>query len=194
MATREVDETEFLNSQTVIRTVNAMMNDPKARKLVQQAQKIVNPNVVIPELDAAEPVLTEMTALREENAKLAKRMDLEKEERENSARIASFTQSWEAKKSGLRQRGYTDEGITAIEALAEERGIVDLEAASALFDRLHPPAELADPTSFNSFTMFENGTTNEDFKKLLEAQGDDSVAERNMINAALAEVRGQGRR
>lgn len=193
MAMREVDETEFLNSQTVIRTVNAMMSDPKARKLVQQAQKIVNPNVVIPELDAAAPVLEEVTALRAENASILARMNAEKEERENRERVATFTASWESKKSALRQRGYTEEGITAIEALAEERGLADLEAASALFDRLHPPAEIADPTSFNSFNMFENGATNEDFKKLLEAQGDDSAAERNMINAALSEVRGQRR-
>lgn len=196
MVMREIEETEFLANQNVVRAVQKMMADPKARRMVQQAQKIVDPSIVIPELDAAAPIEASLAEERTARLALEARMDKDAADRATAEKMKAFEASWNARKASLAKQGYTDEGIVAIEKLAEERGIADLDAAAALFDRLHPPAEPVESAGFGGFNMFEstNGGENEDFKKLIEAQGDDPQAERNMINAALNEVRSAARR
>lgn len=194
MARIEIEEADLLANQGVVNTVKAMLGNPEARKLVLKAQKIVKPDAVIPEIDAAVPFQTELEKMREESRALTKRLDDEKAEREARGKIDEFTTAWENQKSGLRREGYLTETIDEIEKLAKERGIPDLEAAAALHTKLHPPAEPASPSGFGSFNFFEpSEKEGEDMKKLLETRGESEGVLNTMIQKGLADVRGTRR-
>ena len=180
--TVEVDETDFLANQNVVKTVNAMLGNPEA------------PNTAIPEIDAPAAVLDEVAKERDARLALQKRLDDKEAADELKARNDAFAAEWAGKKSSLAKQGYTDEGIVAIEKLAQERGIVDLEAAAALFDRLHPPAEPVSPNGFGGFDMFATSEEeNKDMKALIDSRGEDESALRGLVNTALTDSR-SGRR
>src|SRR5215469_17452183 len=99
----EVDETEFLNNRKLSELVGKMLKNPEARRRVLEAQKIIDPNTVIPEIDSAKPVHDAVTALgdkfdkalaeiREERTKEKEEKRLE-ELRANGARGSSFSAS-----------------------------------------------------------------------------------------------------
>lgn len=193
MATREVDETEYMAAQQVIGAVNAMLSNPEARKRVLEAQKIVAPNSSIPEIDAAEPFKTELQKLREEMAAERKAREDEKAEREAAGKRAEFAAHWEKQKKGLREAGYNAEGIEKIEKFAEERGIADLEAAEALFARMNPQT-IEPPTGVLGFDAFQPERSDNDFvKKMYESQGENNPALDAEITATLREIRGSRR-
>jgi hypothetical protein len=123
--------------------------NPKTRLGVQRLIKEVEPDRIIPELDAAQPVLDEMKALREqlaerdkkEQEREAKRAD-DEEKRETARRL-------ESGRALLRGKGYQKEGIEKIEAIMVERNIPDYDAAMALWERDQPKDNPAIPSSLN---------------------------------------------
>ncbi len=188
--TIEVDELEHQNQQQLTRLYGSMMQDPKSRELLTKAAKIVNPKAVTPELDAKEEVYAEIRARDEKIDALTARLDADKAEREQATQLQTFQQSWEQKRGSLRKLGYTDDGIEKIEQLAQERGIVDLEAAAALFDRMNPPQQVTPSSGFAPFDTFNpSDRDNENFKALMEAKGDDPMVENKMIREALDDYR-----
>ena len=56
-------------------------------------------------------------------------------------RLSEFSSGWERQRRTLRDGGWREEGITAVEKLAQERGIPDLEVAAAFFEKQNPPAQ-----------------------------------------------------
>lgn len=189
----EVEEADLLASRQLSTLVGKMMQNPKARRKVLEARKEVEPEAVIPELDAARPV---ESAVAEVSAKFDKFVEAQEKrdaEREAEAKRRAFQDEWNEKREGLRASGYTDAGITAIEKLAEEKGIPDLEVAAAYFDRLNPPAM---PVQSSGLGMFGIGEPQKDdsglVKKLMDSKGEDEGALRELIGEALTEVRGPG--
>jgi len=194
MATREVDEQEYLASVGVVQAVQSMLKHPEARKLVLKAQKTVNPNAVIPEIDAAAPLANELAGVTKRLDDIAASIAADKAARDAEAKVNEFATAWGKQKAKLRDAGYYDDAIEAIEKLAQERGIPDLEAAAALHEKLHPPASPASPSGFGTWNFLEPTEKEGEFtKKLLETKGDDDGALRSEINKALADVRGQRR-
>lgn len=189
--TIQVDEGQFLATRGLVQLYEQINANPKARELLHSAAKIVNPTIATPELDAKAELRAELDAEKAERLKLQERIDADIAAREAADRTRQFTESWNSKVSGLRRAGYTDEGIEKITKLAEERGLVDLDAAAALFDKMNPPAPVSQPGGgINGLDLFQQSAQdNEDFKKLLESQGDNPAAERNMINQALTDYR-----
>lgn len=187
----EVDEGQFLATRGLVQLYEQMNANPKARELLNSAAKIVNPNISTPELDAKAEMRAELDQEREQRLLLQKRLDDDQAARELADRTREFTESWNAKVGRLRHAGYTDEGIEKITKLAEERGLVDLDAAAALFDRMNPPAPINQPGGgIGGLDLFQmSSQDDEDFKKLLESEGDNPAAERNMINKALTDHR-----
>lgn len=186
----EVEETEFVNQQQLAALYGKMMQDSKSRELLTKAAKIVNPNAVTPELDAKNEVLAALAVERTAREELQARLDAEKAEREQEKQMQTFQQSWDQKLGGLRKQGYTDEGIEKITALAQERGIVDLDAAAALFDKMNPPQTVSQSSGFAPFDTFNpSDRDNENFKALMEAKGDDPMTENKMIREALDDYR-----
>lgn len=186
----EVDETEFVNQQQLAVLYQKMMQNPKARQLLTESAKIVNPNAVTPELDAKNEVLGALAEERAERIKLQEQIAADRAARDEEKQLQTFQRSWEDKRGSLRKLGYTDDGIEKIEQLAQERGIVDLEAAAALFDRMNPPQQVTASSGFAPFDTFNpSDRDNENFKALMEAKGDDPMTENKMIREALDDYR-----
>lgn len=194
--TIEVDEAQYLAQQQTVQALSQIVANPKAKKLLLEAQKVVNPNITIPQ-DYQDEVRTEFEAkLKKQSDEFEafKKAQEEKEakDKEEAAKRA-FVDNWESAKGRLRGQGYQDEGIAAIEKLAQERGIPDLEAAAALFDRLNPPATpIQSGRGYGSMNLFEppeDKSQAEQMKKLLESRGEDESTLNQMISSALRDHR-----
>lgn len=191
MAKVEVDESVFIAQRELAALHQQMMNNPRSRELLTKAAKTVNPNIITAENDAKEEIRGEVKVVDDRIAALETKIAADAAARELETRQREFVDSWNARKGSLRQQGYTEEGVTAIEKFAEERGLVDLDAAAALFDKMHPPATIAQPGGgYGGLDQFQaSAADDENFKKLLESEGKDPAAERAMINQALTDHR-----
>ena len=201
MAVVQIEESDLLAKNNLARHFEKLMGNPKARKLVQQATKEVDPTAVIPEIDSQTEVLGEVANIRAELAAMRKADEDRRTQEESDKRLQAFQNSWNGQKEKLRSQGWQDEGITAIENLAQERNLADLEAAAALFEKIHPPSNPVSPASlglggFDLMTPPENDA--KDIEALVkgygESRSDDNSALSHLINSALNDVRQGGRR
>lgn len=192
----EIDESQLLGLNRTAQTLKTILGHKDARKLVLQAQKLAMPDVSIPEVDAVNEGMGEIQKLRAEIEADRKERAEAAAKAEAEAKTRSFMDSWESSKRRLQvENGYTSEGIAAIEKLAQDRGIADLDAAAALFDRINPPAEPISAPGAGSWGYFDNVASETDYvTKLLKGRGADEAATNAEINAALADVRGISRR
>lgn len=195
MAKVEIDETELLNYRSVSHAVQAILKDPEAADLLVRAKRKALPDAPPGDYEKQRAPIENVS---KELAELRKQMAEDKAERERAARVAEFTATWEGGKGKLRQAGYTDEGVAAIEKLAQERGIPDLEAAQALFDKLNPPQEPSSPSGFGTWDFFstdDKGQPQDDYiKRLFDSRGDDDNAVLREARKVLQQERGQARR
>lgn len=188
----EIDEAELLASQQVVQAVNQMMANPKSRQLLLHARKTADPNASVPEVDAMAPVVgvlenfkKELAAEREERAK-------ERQADEERRRIEQATRQVEEVRGRLKASGWTADGIAAVEKLAEERGIFDLEAAAALHEKMNPPPPPAEPNGMGSWGFFEGADqegSDKFVKAMLESGGDDEGALGREVRSALTDYR-----
>ena len=155
----EIDETELSGLKSLQATVQKWMANPAARRKVLEAQKALDPNIVIPELDAAKPLEAALAAMDEKLSTLDKRLSDDAAERAKNKTISELTTRWEKGRGELRSQGYTDEGLSKIEKLMEERGIADHDAGAALFDRLNPPEVPIAPQNSGFDVLMNNFNT-----------------------------------
>jgi len=195
MARIEVEESDILAASQLTATVQGMLSNPKARELLLQAQKIVKPDTIIPEIDARDQIMSKVDAIAAEmaadRAARAAEKEAEKAERESK----KFERQWNSQRENLRAAGYLDDGIAKIEALAQQRGIPDLEAAEALFQKLNPPPAPVVGTAFSPLESFTQPTEDNKFMKaLLETKGESQGALNGLVNQAVNEFRQGNRR
>lgn len=189
MAKVEIDENQLAGLQKTAQIVQQMLSHPKARPLLQQAEKAFNPNLAIPEIDAQAPILSEIEKVNkrlDEQEKAARERE-EKAAKESAERTLRDT--WGKGRGKLKSTGYTDEGIDKIEKLMEERGIADHDAAAALYDRLNPPAEPVASVQ-HRFNPFESRGDDEAKAMKMLLEGNEEGFLGSMIPQALADVRG----
>lgn len=174
--------------------------NPKTRTALLQLMKEDNPELAIPELDAAQPVYAEVKALRE-------RLDAkEKTERETEtarAKAESDRETAEAIANGrslLQRRGYQKEGVEKIEEMMKARNLPDYEAAMALFERDQPKDAPAIPSSLNrSWDFMMPGEDDKDViaaVTLPRGRAQENALQRATMKeaaAALREIRANGR-
>jgi len=191
MAVREVDESEYIAAQNVVSAVNGMMKNPAARKLVLQARKLADPNASIPELDAAEPIMSDMATLRQELAADRAERKAEKEAAAAQAAQDSFAAKWNDKRQAIRAQGYNEDYVKQVEDLAHERGIADLDAAQALFDRLNPQPSVSEPggSDWNFFGDPGAEDQGEYMKRLMQTRGDDERVLGGEVSRTLQDIR-----
>ena len=140
MPTVEVDELQIQQSNKLRATVEGWMKNPKARRKVLEAQKLVDPKADIPELDEPDPIEEVRKASADEIAALKKEIAEDKANRERDARIQQLQSLRDNGIAKLRgEHRYTDDGIKAVEAIMETKGILDPLDAAAIFERDHPP-------------------------------------------------------
>jgi antitoxin component HigA of HigAB toxin-antitoxin module len=199
MAKIEIDEAEYNRLSALHGIASKIVANPAARRRLEEAQKLVDPNAPTPMLDAdrlqAEPVNALKTELSTEIAALRK--EREDEKRENAlARIAS------EQERGFRrlktEHRYTDEGVEAIRKLMETKGLIDVDDAVAIFERANPPQMPASPSGGLTGPSwgFTDTTAESDqaVKDLIGTKGDvESIVDR-MAMTALNEFRQQARR
>lgn len=188
MALREIDESELLAYDHIKRTVAAMQQNPKARKLLQEAHKLVNPSAPDPQPD---PIEAATAPVKSQVDEVRAMLEADRAERAEAGRIADFRTGWENQKNTLRRGGWTDEGLGEVEKHAHERGIPDLEVAAAHYEKLHPPAQPNQPTT-GGWNFFDAKPEDDKFvDAMLVSHGDDAIALDREISAALTEYRSQ---
>lgn len=135
---------------------NKLLSSPETRTETLKLFKKVNPNVAIPEIDAANPVLKEVDGLKEELKALQKKLDEEKLDGKLQNTVTKLK----------AERGFTDEGMQAIIKLAAEKSIPDLEVAADHYERNLPKPEPVVDTGYRPTHMFSQ--TDDTTKNWLE--------------------------
>jgi hypothetical protein len=187
----EIDETEYTNLRNIAGTMQKMLANPKTRSKVLEAQKIINPDAIIPEIDSTKPVFEKIDAVSEQVGKLAQQLADEKQAAKEEKQRAALEASWEKSRQKAVKAGYTSEGVEALEKYMIEKGVVDHEVAMPSFERLHPPETLVTHSAdrFDAFTGLMPTDDKDDTKLLLE--GNETGFMNKRIKDTLAAVRGR---
>ena len=195
MPTAEIDEVELLRLRRQDQTVHALMANPKAKRKVLEAYREHDPNARIPELDAEAAAAAPVNELSKTVADLRKEIADDKAEREKKIRLDALNGTVEGGLAKLRRAGWTDEGLTEVRKLMDEKGILDPEIAAAYYEKQHPPQTPATPSGVGGWNFVENVQDSEaDLKKLLDSKGNNEALADRMAREALGEIRNQSRR
>lgn len=129
--------------------------NPKTRASLLRLMKENDPALAIPEIDAAQPVLDEIKALREEREAEKKATREAEEKRAKEDQDRETARAIETGRALLQRKGYQKEGIEKVEELMKSRNLPDYEAAMALFERDQPKDRPAIPSNLNrSWELF----------------------------------------
>jgi len=197
----EVSELELQQNSKLKQTFETWLKNPKARRKVLEAQKIVDPKADIPELDEPDPLEAIKKESDEKIAALQKQIEDDKAARERDGRLAQLQALKDNGIAKLREKRYTDDGIKAVEKIMEEKGILDPLDAAAIFERDHPPQAPIQQTGTGGWNFGElpSATDDADDKyvdSLLKAGknglSDGALSQR--IAQTINEVRGNARR
>lgn len=190
----EVEEAEWNARGQLTQVVSGLLKNPKSRPLMLQAQKEAYPESVIPEIDAAKPVMTEIEKVRTEFADYRKAQEEKETKALNESKLNAFAAEWAAQKGRVRDRypDFNDKALEEIEKFATEKGIPDFEAAAARYRELNPPAQIQTPHT-GGWGFFEENTDTlkDDMDKLMQSHGDNDAVTNHMVNEALADIRGR---
>ncbi len=194
----ELDEEEVRRLAGLEKTVSTLWANPKARLLIQQAQKLVDPNAKTPDLDQQAQVMAPVEEVRKEFREYIAKTEAKEAEAEKTRTLNQIKQRHDEGIAVLRrEHKYTDEGIKAVEALMEEKGILDPLDAAAVFERMHPPqtpVASSGGTGAWNFTDVQTGDGDVYAKKLFDSKGQlDAIVEQE-ARVSIQEVRGAGRR
>lgn len=188
MANVEIDETELSALRRYAAVADKMAKHPEARKLVQQAALLADPDSVGPEPriraevnEGLDAIRAELKADREEREKLAKE---QAEERRN----AQLSAQWNKTRSQALAAGYTDEGMKALEDWMQERGVADHTIAMPAFERENPPPEPI-MTGGTKWNFFDQPAEDVSLKPLFEGNEDAFLGP--AVAAAIKDVRGR---
>jgi hypothetical protein len=199
--TVEVDEAEY-NQMVALRGVaSRMVAKPESRRLLEQAQKLVDPNAATPLLDAEAAQLAPVTALEKKFNDEVAALKKEREDEKREQTLAAIAGKQEAAFARLKSQGhYTDEGVEAVRKLMETKGLIDVDDAVAIFERANPPQMPATPSGITgdkwNFTDTSAPGTDKAIADLIANKGDGSVADAivgRMANETLMELRGARR-
>lgn len=184
----EIDDAELALYRSQRDTIAKMLANPDARRRVLEAQKLIMPDVPIPELDAAKPVLDAVASMRDEMSKFMKDQSEREAKRDEEAKLAKLKERWETGRSHAREQGYMEDGLSALEKFMEERGIADHEDAIPAFERKHPPAPPAAPSVPGRFDIMQPETRKDEMMKML-FDGNEEAFLAQAVPAAISESR-----
>lgn len=193
----QVEESEYAAQRNVIGAVDKILANPKARKLMLEAQKIVNPNAPIPEIDAAAPLKEELDRVRGEVGKVTEMLARDKAEREEAVARERLATKWEAGRRYAQQdQRYNEEGLNKLEQFMEANAIFDHKIAIPAFERQNPLPEPVHPSNGRTiFDIFDQQAGDDTYaKELLATRGEDDAVVMREVHKTLNEMRGQARR
>ena len=196
----EVDELQLQQSNRLKQTMENWLRNPKAKRKILEAQKLVDPKADIPELDEVDPVEEIRASTAKEIADLKKELADKDAARERDGRIAQLQAMKDTGIKKLREGRYTDEGIKAVEKIMEEKGILDPLDAAAIFERDHPPQAPVQQSGTGSWNFGELPSSTDDADEKYVDQllkggkngiSDGALSQR--ISQTINEVRGNAR-
>lgn len=191
----EIDEVELRGLHKLKQTVQTIIANPAAKKLVEQAHKMVDPNALTPALDQEKVINEPINAALARMAELQKTIEDERAERAKADKLNAVGSKIDTGLAKLRSEGWTEEGITGVRKLMDDNGIIDPEIAASHFEKLHPPQLPSNPSGTGAWNFMEQVSDGEaDLKKLIETKGESQIHLDKMARDALNEVRGQSRR
>ena len=197
----EVDEVQLQQNNKLKQTVEGWLKNPKARRKVLEAQKLVDPKADIPELEEPDPIEAATKPLADQVAALSKQIEEDKVTRERDTRLQQLQALKDNGIKRLRDQRYTDDGIKAVEKIMEEKGILDPLDAAAIFERDHPPQAPLQQTGSGGWNFGELPSSTEDadekyVDQLLKAGKNDisDGALMQRVHNTINEVRGNARR
>ena len=197
----EVDELQLQQSHKLKQTVENWLKNPKAKRKILEAQKLVDPKADIPELDEPDPIEALRAESTKEIADLKKQIEEDKANRERDGRLAQLQTLKDNGIKKLREQRYTDDGIKAVEKIMEEKGILDPLDAAAIFERDHPPQAPVQQTGSGGWNFGELPASTDDadekyVDQLLKAgkNGISDGALMQRVGNTINEVRGTARR
>jgi len=198
MPVQEIDEVELLRLRKLETQVGALLKNPGARKKLASAVKDVSPkDPLAAEADAVDPVEQRFTDLQAKlDAETKARVEAETK-RDQEAKLSGLRT---LRETGLRQlrsgehdgSKWTDDGIRAVEALMEQKGILDPLDAAAIYEKAHPPQMPINPSSGTGGWNFmaPPAETETDLKALIESKGENIPLVDKIAWGAIQEVRG----
>ena len=197
----EVDEVQLQQSHKLKQTVENWLKNPKAKRKILEAQKLVDSKADIPELDEPDPIEALRAESTKEIADLKKQIEEDKANRERDGRLAQLQTLKDNGIKKLREQRYTDDGIKAVEKIMEEKGILDPLDAAAIFERDHPPQAPVQQTGSGGWNFGELPASTDDadekyVDQLLKAgkNGISDGALMQRVGNTINEVRGTARR
>lgn len=198
MAKVEIDEAEFLRLSKLNNFVHAGLQNPEAAKLIERASKLIDPNIRTPRLDQEAALQTPLQKMQDDMAALRKELTDRDAATTHNQTLAALASQRDEGIRALRRAGWTNDGITAVEKIMDEKGILDVEIAAAYHEKQHPPASVAMPGSSGGWNFMESvaDDSDADLKKLIETKGEVDTVVNHIAHKALTEVRSQsqGRR
>lgn len=189
MAKIEIEEAELANLRQVNQFASSALSNPKTRESMLKIQKALNPDAVIPELDAADQVMKAVKGVEDKVDGMMKSLNEERTKLQEDQRTSQAQQRMAAGQKLLVEHGYNAEGVAKIEKLMLDEGIVSYAAGIAYFEKLNPPSAPADNSRVSRFGSLSdnNDIQADDYKELWESQG---VSE-NWLQQSLAKVRSE---
>ena len=192
----EIDEDEFNRLKSLHGVASAIYANPKARLKLEEAQKMVNPNAATPALDELTARNEPIEGVNKRLAELEKTLAEERATHEREQKLSGIKAMQNEGFAKLRQQHFTTDGITAIEKLMEEKGILDPLDAAAIFEKHNPPQQVATPGGGSGGWNFLDavGDSDVDLKRLIETKGESEPLLNKMVNESLNDIRGVVRR
>lgn len=194
----EVDEVQLANLQNTAKIVQGLLQNPKTRGKVLAAYKEAHPNAHVPEIDGQAPVIQRIEGIERAVMTFITESKTAADKKEVDGQIARLRSDQEKGRKLLKDKGYTPEGIKALEEFRDTKGLVEYEDAVRLYELDNPPPQVNDPSGLGGHNFFEairhEADQNDFHKHLFETQGNnDGVVEREAMNA-IRELRGAGSR
>lgn len=194
MAKVEIDEEELLRNQQLTKRVGQLLANPKAALLVEEALKMVDPNAPTPRLDAKKNSVEPVEAITKEFKDYVAQQEKDKADEAKQRKMDALNASISTGIAQLKREGWTPDGIKGVEALMEEKGILDPMDAAAIYEKAHPPQVPVTPHGSGAWNFMSQPTEGQDdLKKLIESRGENEQLLSKMTADAINEVRGSAR-
>ena len=192
----EIDESELTQLSTLRNVIGAINKHPKAGVLLEEAHKLVNPEAKTPRLDQLKETSEPIEALKKQITDLEKKLSDKDAETEKNTKLAQLAAKIDAGHAKLRQEGWTEDGIKALDAFREKEGILDPLAAAAYYEKVHGPqvAPVTPSSGYGRFDFTELPEKDEGYaKKLLDTRGESESLVMQEAMKSLKDIRGQSR-
>jgi hypothetical protein len=134
-------------AQTIAERVAALESGPHRAEYLRLLKQQF-PDMVVPEIDAAKPVIDKVDALNKRFDDYLTEQQKQREERETKDREDGAHKTVAQGRSWLRSKQkLDDEGVKSVESVMQDRGIADYEAAYHLWRANQPPPAVDLPSS-----------------------------------------------